>query len=101
MSDRYYSGGVPTISVEDAIEIAELCMLAGQPNRIADFLGSRLTPNEAKTRLAEAAAAPAPPAAAKPAASPSIFGGPTPEQRDALAAAIKKRFDAMAAKPPS
>jgi hypothetical protein len=91
-SDNYYSGTVQMVSVEDAIEIAELCMLAGRPDRIAEFLGSRLTPGEVRDRLSAAPAAPSP--AAKPAASPSIFGGPTPEQRDALAAAIKRRFEA-------
>jgi hypothetical protein len=31
MSDSYCSSGVPTISVDDAIEITELLMLAGTP----------------------------------------------------------------------
>ena len=29
MSDNYYDG-VPSISVDDAVEIAELCMIAGR-----------------------------------------------------------------------
>ena len=91
-SSDNYTRRVPMVSVDDADEIAELCMLAGRPDRIAEFLGGRLTPGEVRDRLSAAPAAPSP--AAKPAASPSIFGGPTPEQRDALAAAIKRRFEA-------
>jgi hypothetical protein len=92
MSDGYYSGGVPTISVDNAIEIVELCMIAGTPNRITDFFACRFTPEEVKARLSAAPAAPTAPA---PAASPSIFGGPTPEEGDVLAVVLKKRFEAM------
>ena len=51
-SDSSYYGGVPMVSVDDAEEIAELCMLAGRPERIAEFLGGRLTPGEVRNRLA-------------------------------------------------
>jgi len=78
-----YSSGVPMISVDDAEEIAEICMVAGRPDRIAEFLGGRLMPGEVKDRLI-AAATPAQPAAntMAPANSGSIFGGPTPAERD-------------------
>jgi hypothetical protein len=91
MSDSHYIGGVPTVSIDDAVEIAELCLLAGRPERIAEFLGDRLTPGLVRDRLS---AAPVP--AAQPAASRSIFGEPTPAERDALTEAVRRRFEAMA-----
>ncbi|SEP47925.1 hypothetical protein SAMN02990966_06935 [Rhodospirillales bacterium URHD0017] len=92
MTDNF-SGGAPSISIEDAIEIAELCMVAGAPDRISDFFACRFTPEDVKARLSAPPAAAS--AAAKPAARPSIFGGPTPEQRDQLAAVLERRFRAM------
>ena len=89
MTDSPYTGGVPTITVENAVEIVELCMVAGSPDRIADFFASRFTPDDVKARLST------PAAAAKPAARPSIFGGPTPEQGDQLAAVLERRFRQM------
>jgi hypothetical protein len=102
----YSSGGVPMISVDDAEEIAELCMLAGRPDRIAEFLGSRLTPGEVKNRLSEAAAPPTPargasskvPGSTSAAANGSIFGGPTAAEQDALTVAVRQRLAAMSAK---
>ena len=52
-------------------EIANLCMIAGAPEQIAVFFAMRLTPNEAKARLAAAAQA-AQPAAPTPAAQGTI-----------------------------
>ena len=89
-SDNSYSGTVPMVSVDDAVDIAELCMLAGSPDRIAEFLGSRLTPGEVKNRLTEAAAAPA---TTKTTTPRSIFGEPTAAERDALAVALQRRFE--------
>lgn len=88
-----YSG--PSISVDDAEEIAQLCMLAGRPDRIAEFLGSRLSPGLVRDQLAEAAAPQKTPAAntTAPANSGSIFGGPTPAERDKLAVALQRRFE--------
>ena len=96
MSNTY--SGVPMVSVDDAEEIAELCMLAGRPERIAEFLGARLTPGEVRNRLAETAAPPTP--AAQPANSGSIFGGPTPDENARLAAALKTRMEQVYPKRP-
>ena len=69
-------------------------MVAGRPDRIAEFLGGRLMPGEVKDRLI-AAATPAQPAAntMAPANSGSIFGGPTSAERDRLAVALQRRFE--------
>jgi hypothetical protein len=91
-------GGIATISVDDAVEIAELCMLAGRADRIAEFLGGRLTPGLVRDQLAKLAAPPTPAPSAASSAT-NIFGGPTPAQRDALTEAVRRRFAAMAAKP--
>jgi hypothetical protein len=82
------------IAVDDAEEIAQVCLLAGRPDRIAEFIGGRLTPGEVKARLAEAAAPPTPAASTTaPANSGSIFGGPTPGENARLAAALKTRME--------
>jgi len=97
-NSSYYSGGVAMVSVDDAVEIAELCLLAGKPDRIAEFLGGRLTPGLVRDQLAEAAAQPTPAAntTTKAAAnSGSIFGGPTPTEKDGLTAAVRQRITAM------
>ena len=90
-NSSYYSGGVPMISVDDAEEIAELCLLAGRPDRIAEFLGGRLTPGEVRNRLEAKAPPPAPAARSN---RPLFGDGPTAQQADALAAAIRRRFEA-------
>jgi hypothetical protein len=64
--------------------------------QIAEFLGSRLTPGEVKNRLTAAPQPAAQPAAS--AASVSIFGGPTPAEKDALTEAVRRRLAAMTAK---
>ena len=74
MSNSSYHGGVPSISVEDAIEITELCMIAGRPDRIADFFACRFTPGEVMDRLQAAPVPAARSASAQPA--PSILGDP-------------------------
>lgn len=85
------NAGLQMIRADHAVEIAELCNLAGRPDQIANFFAMRLTPDEAKNWLA---APPTPPPAVRPAGS--IFGpGPTPQQRDALAVAIEARFRAQ------
>jgi hypothetical protein len=97
-SQASYHGGIAMVSVDDAEEIADLCMLAGRPERIGEFIGGRLTPSEVKARLTETAAAPAPAAPtanAASAATPVFPGGPTPGQRDLLAAALETRFRQM------
>ena len=91
-----YSGGIAMVSVDDAVEIAELCMLAKRPDRIAEFLGGQLTPGLVKDQLAKAAAAPTPAAnttMTAPVNSGSIFGGPTSAERDRLAVALQRRFE--------
>jgi hypothetical protein len=94
MSDSSYHGGVPTITIDDAIEIVELCLLASTPNRITEFFACRFTPGEVMERL-KATAAPVP---AAHAASASIFGGPTDQERDRLTEVVRKRLTAMSAK---
>jgi hypothetical protein len=103
MSDSdsgYYLNTVPMVRVDDAVEIAELCMLAGKPHEIVLCLNARLTPSEVKRRLMAAApaASTAEGTTRVAAAAGSLFGGPTPAERDALAAAVKRRFAAMAGK---
>ena len=89
MVDRSYSDH----SIEGAIRIVGACLQAGKPERIIPALLDRCSPESIAAELG------AEPSVRPPkAADDSIFGGPTPEQRDALAAAIKKRFDAMAGK---
>ena len=34
--NNYYTGGLPMVSVDDAVDIADLCILAGRPERIAN-----------------------------------------------------------------
>ena len=46
-NSSHYTGGVPTVSVDDAVDIAETCLLAHRPDRIAEFW-ARLTPGEVR-----------------------------------------------------
>jgi hypothetical protein len=92
MSDSYYTGGVPTIRVDDAEEIAELCILAGRPDRIGEFLGSRHAgrgeePADRSTGSDEHDSA----SSGEPVDLRRAHAGET----DVLAAVLKKRFEAM------
>jgi hypothetical protein len=66
---------------DDAIEITELCVLAGKPDKISVFLRSNLSPAEVKARLTAEA----------PTHAPAAVGS-----TNALADAIKKRFASYA-----
>jgi len=92
--DGYYRNTVATIAVDEAVEIAELCMLAGRPDRIVLFLNSRLTPDEVKDRLT-AEATPATPAedtTRGPAAGSSPANGRRSVTAADLERAAKARF---------
>lgn len=93
MVDNLYSD----FSVETAVKIVQTCLAAQRPEMIVPALLDRRSPECVAAELAASRTTPAAVASATP-ASGSIFGGPTPAQRDALAAAIKKRFEAMAGK---
>ena len=70
------------------LTIVRTCVNAGRPDLIEDALFERLSVSDLRAKIeAERPAAPA------PAASPSVFGEPTPQQRDALAAAIQRRME--------
>ena len=90
-----YSGGIAMVSVDDAVEIAELCTLAGCPGRIAEFFGSRLTPGLVKDQLAEAAATPTPAANTTRGAGEQRldFRWPDLAERDRLAVTLQRRFE--------
>jgi hypothetical protein len=83
-------------SVEAAVRIVEACLAAQRPELIVPALLDRRSPESV---VAELAVSPTTGPAAAPAIR-SIFGdGPTPEQRDSLTEAVRRRFAAMAAKP--
>jgi hypothetical protein len=83
------------LDFNDTLEIVRNCVNAGRADLIEEALFGRLSISDLRAKFEAEYVAPAK-AAAKPAAGTrSIFGdGPTPEQRDALAAAIKRRFEA-------
>ena len=73
-------------------------MLAGRPDRIAEFFGSRLTPGLVRDQLAEARRRRrdrrcTTPAAAGETAARGLFGGPNSAERDKLAVALQRRFE--------
>lgn len=104
-AERHTTGGRAMLQMmrrDDAIRIAELCVLAAQPEKISPFLRSCLSPDEVTAKLKAATpAASAAGDAAQPAATragsdtASIFGEPTPAERDRLAAVLQKRFESM------
>lgn len=94
--DRSYSD----FTVEGAVRIVRACLEAQQPQMIVPALLDRRSPESVVAELA-AARPTIQPASTIPAAAASTFAGPTPAERDALAAALKKRFAAMAGKPAS
>ena len=88
-SDYTYSD----FTVEGAIRIVKACLAAQQPDMIVRALIERRSPESVEAELAAANLTPQP-AAPAPAAKPtSIFGEPTPQQRDALAVAIQRRLE--------
>lgn len=93
MVDNLYSD----FSVETAVKIVQTCLAAQRPEMIVPALLDRRSPEGVAAELA-ASRTTRPAVASVAPTSGSIFGEPTPAQRDALAAAIKKRFEAMAGK---
>jgi hypothetical protein len=74
-------------SFDNIISIVRACVAANRADLIEPSLIDRLHVGEVATKIeSERAARPA------AAANNSIFGGPTPAEADALAAAIEKRF---------
>jgi len=83
-------------SVEAAVRIVQTCLAAQRPEAIVPALLDRRSPESVAAEMAVSRTTR--PAAAL--ATHSIFGdGPTPEQRDALTEAVRRRFAAVAAKP--
>jgi hypothetical protein len=81
-------------SFQNIIEVVRCCVQAGRADLIEAALTDRLHVGEVSAKIAsEQAARPAAQPAA--AASGSIFGGPTPAQRDQLATVLEKRFREM------
>jgi hypothetical protein len=79
-------------SFQNILEIVRCCVAAGRPELIEQALIDRQHVGEVRAKIeSERAARPA-------AASRSVFGGPSPEQLDALTEAVRRRFAAMAAK---
>ena len=81
------------LEFDNTIAIVRLCVNAGRADLIEEALFDGLSASDLRAKIeSERTARPA----ARPAAAVrSIFGdGPTPEQRDALAAGIKRRFEA-------
>lgn len=76
-------------TVAIAVRIVELCLAAQRPHLIVPALLDRCSPESVEAELAGQRAA-------APSASRSIFGEPTREQHDALAEAVKRRFEAYA-----
>ena len=87
------SRGLQMLPVESAIQIVDLCLIAGQPQLIHECFAARLTPDETKARLAQP---PAPAvhqtaSSAQPApAAPTGRYQPTVSENDVLTKAVAK-----------
>jgi hypothetical protein len=80
-------------SFENIIAIVRTCVQANRADLIEPSLIDRLHNGEVRAKIESERTAR--PAARPAAAASSIFGdGPTAEQRDALAAATKRRYEA-------
>ena len=89
------------LDFNNTLTIVRTCVNGGRPDLIEDALFERLSVSDLRAKIeAERPAAPSPaakPSPAKPAASRSILGDePSPEQADALAAALARRFVSQA-----
>lgn len=89
---------MPDLDFDSTIAIVRLCVNANRADLIEDALFDRKTAGDVRAMIgatieSERAARPA----ARPAAAAnnSIFGGPTPEQADALTKAVRQRIAAM------
>lgn len=86
-------------SITGAVRIVEACLAANQPQAIVPALLDRRSPESVIAEMAAIGttpqATPRPPTPSPAPASGSIFGEPTPAQRDALTAVLEKRFRAM------
>jgi hypothetical protein len=79
------------LDFDNTIAIVRLCVNAGRADLIEDALFDRPSVSDLRAKI-EAERPTRSPAAP---VSRSLFGaGPTPQQADALAAAIKRRFEA-------
>jgi hypothetical protein len=80
-------------SFQNILEIVRCCVKANRADLIEPALIDRQHVGDVRAKIAtERTARPA-------AASRSLFGEPTPAQRDALTEAVRRRYAAMAGKP--
>ena len=80
---------VPTV----VLAVVRVCVASGRPDLIEDALFTKQHVDEVRAKI-ESERAPQPAAAVAAPANRSILGGePTPQQRDALAAAIQRRME--------